>query len=205
MIELGYVVGWFQGRAEFGPRALGNRSIIADPRNRDMQQKLNLKIKYREGFRPFAPSVMEEDASEYFDLNVPSPYMLLVADVKMSLRKTVPPDYKSLPMMDRLYIERSSLQAITHVDFSARVQTVSKDTNPLYHALLSAFKTKTGCGILINTSFNVRGEPPVLTPEDAFKCFMNTEMDVLVIGQYVFMKQEQGEWKKEERKDLNLD
>ncbi len=206
MIELGYVVGWYQGRAEFGPRALGNRSIIADPRNQDMQQKLNLRIKYREGFRPFAPSVMEEDGGHYFDLNVPSPYMLLVADVKMNLRKTLPPDYISQSMMDRLYVGRSSLQAVTHVDFSARVQTVSKETNAIYHELLSAFKAKTGCGVLINTSFNVRGEPPVLAPDDAYCCFMNTEMDVLVMGQYLLMKAEQPEWQSDKpRKDINLD
>ena len=205
MIEAGYVVGWFHGRAEFGPRALGNRSILADPRNKEMQQKLNLKIKYREGFRPFAPSVMEEDAAIYFELDVTSPYMLLVADLQPSLHKPIPDDYNTLPMMDRLYIQRSDLQAITHVDFSARVQTVSRLTNPLFHELLAAFKAKTGCGVLVNTSFNVRGEPPVLAPDDAYRCFMNTEMDVLVMGQYVLMKQEQGEWIKQEQKDFNLD
>jgi carbamoyltransferase len=171
-----------------------------------MQQKLNLKIKYREGFRPFAPSVLIEDVSTYFELHTESPYMLLVADVQQSIRKEVPADYHTKPMMDRLYIERSSLPSITHVDFSARVQTVSRETNPLYHRLLSAFKNKTGCGVLVNTSFNVRGEPPVLTPDDAFLCFMNTEMDVLVMGQYVLLKTEQPEWKKKVRKkEFNLD
>lgn len=191
LIEMGMVVGWYQGRAEFGPRALGNRTILADPRNKDMQQRLNLKIKYREGFRPFAPSVLLEDMGQYFDLDRESPYMLLVADVAPAIRKSVPIDYAAKPMMERLYTERSTLQSITHVDFSARVQTVSRDTNPLYHQLLSAFKAKTGCGVLVNTSFNVRGEPPVLTTEDALISFMNTEMDVLVMGHYVLLKAEQ--------------
>ncbi len=191
LIELGMVVGWYQGRAEFGPRALGNRTILADPRNGEMQQKLNLKIKYREGFRPFAPSVLAEDVAEYFDLDGESPYMLLVADVNSNIRKPVSPGYAGKPMMERLYTERSTLQSVTHVDFSARVQTVSRETNPLYHQLLSAFKAKTGCGVLVNTSFNVRGEPPVLTPEDALLCFMHTEMDVLVLGSYILLKSEQ--------------
>lgn len=191
LIELGMVAGWYQGRAEFGPRALGNRTILADPRNGEMQQKLNLKIKYREGFRPFAPSVLAEDVAEYFDLDRESPYMLLVADVNSNIRKPVSPGYAGKPMMERLYTERSTLQSVTHVDFSARVQTVSRETNPLYHQLLSAFKAKTGCGVLVNTSFNVRGEPPVLTPEDAFVCFMHTEMDVLVLGSHVLLKSEQ--------------
>ncbi|MCW3127586.1 MAG: novN [Bacteroidetes bacterium] len=206
LIEKGMVVGWYQGRAEFGPRALGNRTILADPRNTSMQQKLNLKIKYREGFRPFAPSVMIEDVANYFELDRESPYMLLVADVQKSIRKEVPVGYHTKPMMERLYVERSSLPSITHVDFSARIQTVSRETNPLYHRLLSSFKKKTGCGVLVNTSFNVRGEPPVLTPDDAFLCFINTEMDVLVMGQYVFLKSEQPEWKKKVRKkEFNLD
>lgn len=191
LIDRGMVVGWYQGRAEFGPRALGNRTILADPRNAKMQQKLNLKIKYREGFRPFAPSVLAEDASAYFDLDRESPYMLLVADVHKNVRKDVPIDYSDKPMMERLYIERSGLQSITHVDFSARVQTVTQDTNPLYHQLLSSFKARTGCSVLVNTSFNVRGEPPVLTPEDAFICFMHTEMDVLVLGHYLLLKDQQ--------------
>ncbi len=191
LIDMGLVVGWYQGRAEFGPRALGNRTILADPRNTAMQQRLNLKIKYREGFRPFAPSVLAEDVAAYFELDRESPYMLLVADVQASIRKPLPAGYASLPMMERLYAERSELQSVTHVDLSARVQTVSRETNPLYHQLLTSFKARTGCGVLVNTSFNVRGEPPVLTPEDALICFMHTEVDVLVMGHYVLLKEEQ--------------
>ena len=200
LIATGHVVGWCQGRAEFGPRALGNRSILADPRNPAMQQKLNIKIKQREGFRPFAPSVAEEDVTKYFDINTSSPYMLLVADVADDIRKALPADYDTMPLMDRLYVQRSSLPAITHVDMSARVQTVSKTTNPLYHQLIKAFEAKTGCGVLINTSFNVRGEPPVQTPADAYRCFMTTDMDVLVVGHCVFMKTEQPKWTEKERK-----
>lgn len=199
LISTGHVAGWCQGRAEFGPRALGNRSILADPRNPAMQQKLNLKIKQREGFRPFAPSVTEEDAAKYFDLNVPSPYMLLVADVAKAIWKPLPENYNQMPLMERLYIERSSLPAITHVDMSARVQTVSLSTNLLYHKLIKAFEARTGCAVLINTSFNVRGEPPVLTPTDAYRCFMSTDMDVLVIGNNIYIKSEQPEWKQKER------
>jgi carbamoyltransferase len=206
LIASGHVVGWCQGRAEFGPRALGNRSILADPRNPAMQQKLNLKIKQREGFRPFAPSVAEEDVAKYFDMDVPSPYMLLVADVKKDIWKPLPADYGRMPMMDRLYVQRSELPAITHVDMSARVQTVSASTNPLYHKFIKAFEAKTGCGVLINTSFNVRGEPPVLTPKDAYRCFMTTDMDVLVIGSLIFMKSDQPKWtEKERKKDFILD
>jgi len=203
LIAAGNVVGWFQGRMEFGPRSLGNRSIIGDPRQPDMQKKLNLKIKYREGFRPFAPAVRLEDNDKYFELDAPSPYMLLVAPVKNELRKPVPTNYGSLSMMERLYVERSVLPAITHVDFSARVQTIDKQTNPFFWQLLTAFKDQTGCGVLVNTSFNVRGEPPVCTPEDAYKCFMRTEMDYLVIGSYVLSKTEQpilqdnSNWQKE--------
>jgi carbamoyltransferase len=200
LIATGHVVGWCQGRAEFGPRALGNRSILADPRNPAMQQKLNLKIKQREGFRPFAPSVMEENVSEYFDIDVPSPYMLLVADINKKFRKSLPDNYDSMPMMDRLYVERSTLPAITHVDMSARVQSVSIVTNPLYHRLIKAFESKTQCGVLINTSFNIRGEPPVLTPTDAYRCFMTTDMDVLVIGSYIFIKSDQPKWTEKDRK-----
>ena len=206
LIASGHVVGWCQGRAEFGPRALGNRSILADPRNPAMQQKLNLKIKQREGFRPFAPSVAEEDGTKYFDIDVPSPYMLFVADVKKNLWKPLPADYDRMPMMDRLYVQRSELPAITHVDLSARVQTVSAVTNPLYHRLIKAFEAKTGCRVLINTSFNVRGEPPVLTPAYAYRCFMTTDMDVLAIGSLLFMKAEQPKWtEKERKKDFILD
>jgi carbamoyltransferase len=206
LIASGHVVGWCQGRAEFGPRALGNRTILADPRNPAMQQKLNLKIKQREGFRPFAPSVAEEDAAKYFDIHVPSPYMLLVAEVNKNMQQSLPDGYSSLPLMERLYIERSSLPAITHVDMSARVQTVSTTTNPLYHQLIKAFEAKIGCGVLINTSFNVRGEPPVLTPADAYRCFMATDMDVLVIGSFIFIKADQPKWTgKERKKEFILD
>jgi carbamoyltransferase len=206
LISTGHVVGWCQGRAEFGPRALGNRSILADPRNPAMQQKLNLKIKQREGFRPFAPSVAEEDAEKYFDIKVTSPYMLLVAEVAKSIWKPLPENYNKMPLMERLYVLRSEIPAVTHVDMSARVQTVSHRTNPLYYKLIRAFETKTGCGVLINTSFNVRGEPPVLTPTDAYRCFMTTDMDVLVIGTNIYMKSEQPEWKeKVQKKDFILD
>jgi carbamoyltransferase len=203
LLNEGNVVGWMQGRMEFGPRALGNRSILGDARNPEMQKKLNLKIKYREGFRPFAPSVIAEDAAEYFNLNTPSPYMLLVAPVKELRRTKLPDSYTSLPLMERLYHLRSDIPAVTHVDFSARVQTVHKETNPKYYLLLEKFKALTGYSVVVNTSFNVRGEPPVCTPADAYKCFMRTEMDYLVIGNYLLAKtaqpawQEKGDWKKE--------
>lgn len=193
------VVGWFQGRMEFGPRALGNRSILGDPSHPEMQKKINLSIKYREGFRPFAPAVLEEEASHYFDLETSSPYMLLVADVQKHLQKPLPDNYNALPLWDKLYCERSSLQAITHLDFSARVQTVTKDTNERFWKLLQAFKEKTGIPILINTSFNVRGEPIVCTPEDAYRCFMATEMDVLVINDFVYIKTQQPDWKDQKK------
>lgn len=195
----GNVVGWFQGRMEFGPRALGNRSILGDPRNPEMQKKLNLKIKYREGFRPFAPSVLEEDTSEFFDLEVDSPYMLLVAQVKQERRKVIPGNYDKLSLWDRLYFERSDIQSVTHLDFSARVQTVHRSTNPRYYELLNSFKSLTGYGILINTSFNVRGEPIVCTPFDAYRCFMSTEMDFLVIGDFVYSKKEQPNWQDKDK------
>ena len=187
----GNVVGWFQGRMEFGPRSLGNRSILGDSRNPDMQKKLNLKIKYREGFRPFAPSVLAEKSKEYFDLNVDSPYMLIVAPVNKSRRKKVPENYYDLSLWDRLYCERSDLQSITHLDFSARIQTVHKETNDRYHSLIKDFEKQTGFGLLVNTSFNVRGEPIVCSPYDAYRCFMSTEMDYLVIGNFVYSKKEQ--------------
>ncbi|MDR0339176.1 MAG: carbamoyltransferase, partial [Desulfovibrio sp.] len=179
LIAQGNVVGWFQGRMEYGPRALGNRSIIGDPRSPEMQKRLNLKIKYREGFRPFAPSVLEEDYGDYFDLKSISPYMLLVAPVRQSLREPMPDDYENLSLWERLYVVRSSIPAVTHVDFSARVQSVSKTTNPRYWNLIQAFKERHGCPVVINTSFNVRGEPVVCTPQDAYLCFMRTEMDYL--------------------------
>lgn len=190
-IASGNVVGWFQGRMEFGPRALGCRSIIADARNLEMQKKLNLKIKYREGFRPFAPSVLAEDVQDYFELDSTSPYMLLVAPVKESLRSKLPDNYNAMPLWEKLYYQRSSLQSITHIDFSARIQTVHKETNRRYYDLISEFKQQTGCSVIVNTSFNVRGEPIVCTPHDAYWCFMATEMDVLVINNYVYFKTEQ--------------
>jgi carbamoyltransferase len=198
-LDEGNIVGWFQGRMEFGPRALGNRSILADARNKEMQKKLNLKIKYREGFRPFAPSVLAENVSDYFELDSPSPYMLLVADVKKEIRKTIPDNYFELDLWDRLYMERSDLQSITHLDFSARVQSVHKETNERYWKLINAFKQKTGFGVVVNTSFNVRGEPVVCSPEDAYKCFMRTEMDYLVVNNYLLQKTAQPDWENREK------
>lgn len=198
LIAEGNVVGWFQGRMEFGPRALGNRSILGDARNEEMQKKLNLKIKYREGFRPFAPSVLAEDAKEYFDMDCSSPYMLLVAPITKQRRKLLPENYNSLPLFDRLYTPRSDLQSITHIDFSARIQTVHRATNPRYYQLLESFKQKTGYSILVNTSFNVRGEPPVCSPTEAYACFMRTEMDYLVVGNYLLDKKEQPLWSEKE-------
>jgi carbamoyltransferase len=195
----GNVVGWFQGKMEFGPRALGNRSILGDARNPEMQKKLNLKIKYREGFRPFAPSVLAEDLSDYFDLQVPSPYMLIVAPVKNERRHALPSNYHDLSLWDRLYYTRSDVQSITHLDFSARIQTVHKDTNPRYWALINEFKKQTGYALVVNTSFNVRGEPIVCTPHDAYRCFMSTEMDYLVIGDFVYCKTEQPDWQNKEK------
>lgn len=194
LIAEGNVVGWFQGRMEFGPRALGNRSILGDARNEEMQKKLNLKIKYREGFRPFAPSVLAEDAKAYFDLDGSSPYMLLVAPITQQRRKQLPENYNSLPLFDRLYTPRSDLQSITHIDFSARIQTVHKTTNPRYYRLLESFKQQTGYSVIVNTSFNVRGEPPVCTPTEAYACFMRTEMDYLVVGNFLLDKKKQPEW-----------
>lgn len=195
----GNVVGWFQGRMEFGPRALGNRSILGDARNPEMQKKLNLKIKYREGFRPFAPSVLIENSKEFFDLDVPSPYMLLVAPVNEERREKLPGNYSDLPLWERLYHKRSDIQSITHLDFSARIQTVHKETNPRYWGLINEFKNQTGYGIIVNTSFNVRGEPVVCTPYDAYRCFMATEMDYLVINDFVYCKTEQPDWQNKEK------
>jgi len=194
ILDNGNVVGWFNGRMEFGPRALGGRSIIADPRRVDMQKKLNLKIKYRESFRPFAPSVLAEYAADYFELDSDSPYMLLVQSIKEDLKKQVPKNYNQLPLREKLAVQRSDYPAITHIDFSARIQTVHKETNPEYWNLIDAFRQRTGSAMVVNTSFNVRGEPIVCTPEDAYRCFMNTEMDYLVIGEYVFAKEDQPEW-----------
>jgi len=184
-------VGWMQGRMEFGPRALGGRSIIADPRSPKMQKQLNLKVKYRESFRPFAPSVLIEDVSEWFEHSDDSPYMLIVADIKDDKRRKMTLEEDQLFGIEKLNIPRSSVPAITHVDYSARIQTVHADTNPRYHAVISKFKEKTGCPIVVNTSFNVRGEPIVCTPIDAFKCFMGTEMDALAVGNYLLLKEEQ--------------
>ena len=195
----GQVVGWHQGRMEWGPRSLGNRSILGDPRNEDMQKKLNLKIKYRESFRPFAPSVLAEDCQEYFDLGSPSPYMLLVADVQKAQQNPLPADYYEQDLKKRLYFLRSGIPSVTHLDYSARVQTVHGDTNPRYHRLIRAFRDRTGCSLLVNTSFNVRGEPIVCTPEDSYRCFMRTEMDYLVIGNQVFAKTDQPDWDAKDR------
>ena len=191
LISEGNVVGWFQGKSEFGPRALGNRSILADPRNPEMQKKLNLKIKYREGFRPFAPSVLDEDYDKFFEGNITSPYMLMVKKIKEKVKKRVPKEYKNFNYWEKLYTERSQLQSITHVDFSARIQTVSKKTNPKYWELINEFKKITGLGVLVNTSFNVRGEPIVNSPEDSFKCFINTEMDYLIVENFLYQKKKQ--------------
>ena len=185
------VIGWFQGRMEFGPRALGGRSIIGDPRSATMQSVMNLKIKYRESFRPFAPSVLWERVSDYFEQDTPSPYMLVVAPLRQALRKEVTAEQAQLEGIEKLKVERSELPAITHVDYSARVQTVHRDTNPRYHALLKAFEGLTGCGVLVNTSFNVRGEPVVCTPADAYRCFMRTEMDYLVVENFLLDKRQQ--------------
>lgn len=207
LIEEGNVIGWMQGRMEFGPRALGARSILGDARNEEMQKKLNLKIKYRESFRPFAPSVLAEEAAEYFDIQTHSPYMLLVADVSESRKANLPANYYDLPLMERLYINRSDMPAITHIDFSARIQSVHKETNERYHTLIQKFRERTGYGVIVNTSFNVRGEPIVCTPDDAYRCFMRTEMDYLVIGNYLFAKTEQPEWDKKDnwQEEFKLD
>lgn len=195
----GNVVGWFQGRMEFGPRALGNRSILGDARNPEMQKKLNLKIKYREGFRPFAPSVLAESYADYFQLDRPSPYMLVVCPVNEERRSVLPDKFHDMPLWDKLYYKRSDVQSITHLDFSARIQTVHKETNPRYWELISAFKAQTGYGLVVNTSFNVRGEPIVCTPYDAYRCFMSTEMDYLVVGDYVYCKTEQPDWENKDK------
>lgn len=199
LIADGNVIGWFQGRMEFGPRALGNRSILGDTRNPEMQKKINLKIKYREGFRPFAPSVLREDVDTFFDLKEDSPYMLLVAPVKEDRRKELPDNYHDLELKERLYFVRSDVQAITHLDFSARIQTVHEDTNPRYHQLISDLKKATDYGLVLNTSFNVRGEPIVCTPYDAYRCFMSTDMDYLVINNCIYKKTDQPDWENKEK------
>jgi len=194
-------VGWMQGRMEFGPRALGGRSIIADPRSPVMQKQLNLKVKYRESFRPFAPSVLREDVADWFEIDIDSPYMLLVANVQKDKRLKMKAEEKALFGIDKLNVPRSSIPAITHVDYSARIQTVHEDTNPRYYAIISKFKEKTGCPLVVNTSFNVRGEPVVCNPTDAFKCFMGTELDVLAVGNYLLLKDEQDKALRENYED----
>lgn len=191
LIDQGKVIGWFQGRMEFGPRALGSRSIIGDARNPKMQAQMNLKIKYRESFRPFAPSVLGEQVQNYFELDRPSPYMLLVAYVDPNIRREMNTEEKNLWGIDQLNVVRSNIPAITHVDYSARIQTVHKETNPLYHDLIEAFHERTGCPVIVNTSFNVRGEPIVMSPEHAYLCFMRTEMDYLIMGPFLLDKQKQ--------------
>lgn len=192
-LERGEAVGWFSGRMEFGPRALGARSILGDARNPQMQRTLNLRIKQRESFRPFAPAVLAEDVADYFELEGRSPYMLLVADVKRNRRRQVTAKQTGLFGIDRLNVRRSDIPAVTHVDYSARVQTVHAETHPRFHALLEAFKRRTGCSVLINTSFNVRGEPIVCSPEDAFRCFMGTDLDCLAIGNCFLRKVDQNQ------------
>ena len=194
LLDQGKVLGWFQGRMEFGPRALGARSIIGDPRKTDMQSVMNLKIKYRESFRPFAPAVLNERVADYFDQTTESPYMLLVANVQNDRRKIVEPSDGTLFGIEQLKQIRSEIPAVTHVDYSARLQTVHRDTNPRFHALLEAFDAKTGCPVVVNTSFNVRGEPIVCSPTDAYRCFMRTEMDCLVVENYLLLKKEQPQW-----------
>jgi len=184
-------VGWFQGRMEFGPRSLGARSILGDPRSPTMQKNLNLKVKYRESFRPFAPAVLREDAADWFELDCDSPYMLIVADVRKDRRRAMTVEEQKLFGIEKLNVARSQIPAVTHIDYSARIQTVDAGTNPMFHRLLTQFKELTGCPVLVNTSFNVRGEPIVCTPEDAFRCFMGNELDVLVVGNCVLKKSEQ--------------
>jgi carbamoyltransferase len=204
----GAIVGWFQGRMEWGPRALGNRSILADPRDNEMQAAINRKIKYRESFRPFAPSVLAEDAGEYFDLDHSSPYMVLIGHVQEHRRESLPDHYHELPLKEKLKVRRSDIPAVTHLDFTARFQTVHRETNTRYHRLLEAFKNRTGYGIVINTSLNLRGEPIVRTPTEAYRCFMRSKMDYLVIEDFVFNRDEQPEWpetREEWRAKIDLD
>ncbi len=202
----GKALGWFQGRMEFGPRALGNRSILGDPCSPSMQSTLNLKVKYRESFRPFAPSILREEISEWFELDEDSPYMLLVAGVRERHRKEMTAEQQKLFGIEKLNVPRSDIPAVTHVDYSARIQTVHRETNPLYHALLSAFFQRTGCPVVVNTSFNVRGEPIVCTPEDAFRCFMGTEIEALAIGNCFLLKEDQApELSRDYKKQFELD
>ena len=199
-------IGWFQGRMEFGPRALGGRSILADPRSHKMQKNLNLKIKYRESFRPFAPSILKEDLSDWFDIDSESPYMLLVASIKEDKKIELSDEQEKFVGLDKLNVKRSKIPAVTHVDYTARVQTVTKNLNKRYYDLISKFKEKTSCPVVVNTSFNVRGEPIVNTPSDAFNCFMGTELDYLVIGNCILNKLKQNSrLKKDYKKGFTLD
>ena len=191
----GKIIGWFQDRMEFGPRALGNRSIIGDARSEKMQSDMNLKIKYRESFRPFAPSVLVEKTNLWFDLEKQSPYMLLVSQVKNNKLKNIKNDYQKFTGLKKINVVRSEIPAVTHVDFSARVQTVDKEVNPKYHQLISSFEEKTGCPLIVNTSFNVRGEPIVCTPEDSYRCFMRTELDLLIVNNFLLLKKNQPKFK----------
>jgi carbamoyltransferase len=191
LISSGNTVAWFQGRMEFGPRALGNRSILADARNPEMQKKLNLKIKYRESFRPFAPSVLLEDSGLYFNSKDPSPYMLFNTSVVKERRMQLPENVSDPDLWKKLYFNRSDIPAVTHLDYSSRIQTVDKETNPLFHKLINAFKTLTSCSLIINTSFNVRGEPIVCTPDDAYNCFMGSDLDYLAISNFILKKTDQ--------------
>jgi len=201
------VVGWFDGRMESGPRALGSRSILGDPRSPRMQAQMNIKIKFREGFRPFAPSVLAERAQDYFELDRASPYMLLVAPVQKSRRIARTDVQRRLWGIDQLNVVRSDIPAVTHIDYTARVQTVHRDTNPNYYDLIAEFEQLTGCPVLVNTSFNVRGEPIVCTPEDAYRCFMRTHIDALVLGSFLLSKEAQPEWQEGDawRKEFVLD
>ena len=202
----GEAVGWFQGRMEFGPRALGGRSILGDPRSPEMQKNLNLKVKYRESFRPFAPSILREDLNDWFSIDSESPYMLIVAEVNKNKCLKMTEEQNKLFGIDKLNIKRSEIPAVTHVDYSARIQTVNSQTNPKYFKLISRFKELTGCPILVNTSFNVRGEPIVNTPTDAFNCFMGTELDKLVIGNcYLEKNKQNSELKKDYKSKFDLD
>jgi carbamoyltransferase len=199
-------IGWFQGRMEFGPRALGGRSILGDPRSDKMQKNLNLKVKYRESFRPFAPSILREDLEDWFNLDTDSPYMLLVADINSEKQIKMTDEEKKLFGIDKLNIKRSEIPAVTHVDYSARIQTVDKNFNKRYYDLISKFKEKTGCPVIVNTSFNVRGEPIVNSPTDAFNCFMGTELDYLIIGDCILDKKKQNpNLKKDYTKEFELD
>ena len=197
LIAAGKVIGWFQWRMEFGPRALGARSIIGDARSPKMQEIMNVKIKFRESFRPFAPSVLKEKMPDYFDIRHESPYMLLVAPVKQNIRRQMTEAEQLLFGIDKLNVSRSSIPAVTHVDYSARIQSVDKDTNPLYHQLIEKFEEKSGCAVIINTSFNVRGEPLVCAPDEAYTCFMRTNMDYLVLGHFLLDKNAQKKMQKD--------